>query len=401
MDKIISAVVVDPKFIEHDYSNITTTPYYVDEETYIKCEVVSNINDDEHLMGLLSQSKGFDAIITIGNNINFEPLNNMPIEFRKKWVHLEEFNVWTLVNSVIATLSINMDRHFEDMETFSIFTSAYNMTDEMFNRLYDSLLAQTYRNWNWYILDDGEKGYDWNNIKDPRVKVFKNITNHGCIGFNKRAIAMMCDGNYLVEVDHDDELLPDCLMKLHDAFKQYNADFVYSYALELFGDEPVWYTEDFALGLGTYEIFNVKGKDYKVATTPDINALSLRHIVSLPNHVRCWRKEFYHKIGGHNADLSVLDDMELLIRTFIKGGTMVKIPEVLYIQHRGNTAQDNRYGEILRLGRIIRKRYDREIHDVVVSKCGLDPVWDEKIGESNLNFKDFDKLTNFNHTFGK
>ena len=36
---------------------------------------------------------------------------------------------------------------------------------------------------------------------------------------------MMCDGDYLVEVDHDDELLPDCLMKLYECFKASDADF--------------------------------------------------------------------------------------------------------------------------------------------------------------------------------
>lgn len=400
MDKIISAVIIDPDFRLHDYTQIKSDTYFIGEESGIKCEITDNVINFSSLIQLLDKNRGFDAIISIGEKVNFGALNKMPIEFRKKWVHLNEFDAENIVNSIIGTLAMNLDRHFEDSETFSIFTSAYNMTDEMFYRLYGSLTAQTYNNWNWFILDDGDKGYDWKNVKDPRVRIFKNISDHGCIGYNKRAIAMMCDGDYLVEVDHDDELLPDCLMQLYKAFKQYNADFVYSYALELVNGKAAYYTDDFALGLGTYEQHIVKGKEYSVATTPDINALSLRHIVSLPNHVRSWRKSFYHKIDGHNPNLCVLDDMEILIRTFIKGAVMVKIPEVLYIQHRGHTTQNDRMGEILRLGRIIKKRYDYTLHNIIVDKTGEDPVWNNETNESDIrDFKDFEKLTNFNYIF--
>ena len=71
-----------------------------------------------------------------------------------------------------------------------------------------------------------------------------------------------------------------------------------------------------------------------VPITPDINALSIRHIVAEPNHVRCWKKEFYHKIGGHNIELSVLDDMDLLIRTFYMV-KMCKIPKNFIHTTRG------------------------------------------------------------------
>ena len=56
----------------------------------------------------------------------------------------------------------------------------------------------------------------------------------------------------------------------------------------------------------------------------------------MPNHVRCWEKNFYHKIGGHNIDLSVADDMELIVRTFLYG-KMAKVNKVLYIQHQGES----------------------------------------------------------------
>ena len=74
-------------------------------------------------------------------------------------------------------------------------------------------------------------------FNDPRITIIQNVTNHGNIGFNKHTIAMMCNGDFLVEVDHDDELTFDCLEKLHDAFIKYpDTDFVYSLTAEFKGD---------------------------------------------------------------------------------------------------------------------------------------------------------------------
>ena len=82
--------------------------------------------------------------------------------------------------------------------------------------------------------------------------VVKNVTNHGNIGFNKHMVAMMCDGDYLVEVDHDDELTEDCLAKLYECFEMSEADFVYSDCLEIIDGAPINYGEDFSYGQGYY-----------------------------------------------------------------------------------------------------------------------------------------------------
>ena len=191
----------------------------------------------------------------------------------------------------------------------------------MFDRLYESLKNQTYKNWNWFIIDDSPNDETSKMIakkNDPRITIIKNVSNHGNIGFNKHTIAMMCDGDYLVEVDHDDELTPDCLEHLHNAFTEFpDTDFVYSDAIEIIDGKEVTYEIPFAYGLGKYEKVNILGKERNVALTAQINALSIRGIHACPNHVRCWKSEFYKRIGGHNTELSVLDDFELIIRTFL------------------------------------------------------------------------------------
>lgn len=387
MRKKLSAIIIDPNLREHDYSKVRTE--------FDKSDSIENSFDivvwenSDNILDKLNEHKGFDALITIGKNINYVPLNEMSFEFRKKWVYLDEFNAEDIARAILSTFMVNINRDKTGSELFSIFTCTFNTSKEMLDRLYNSLCAQTYKNWNWWVLDDStEKGTVCSFLEaynDPRITVIKNVSNHGNIGFNKHLIASVCDGNYLVEIDHDDELTPDCLEYLKKAFDTYpDADFVYSHAFEEMDGEPVLYDDGlFALGQAHYHTHNINGKDYNIAETPDINALTLRHIVGMPNHVRCWKKEFYHRIGGHNTELSVMDDYDLLVRTFLYG-KMCKVPKVLYIQHegtvndgdgRGSTTQGSRLPEIKRLGIILRNKYDMLVHSKLRALGVDDIIW--------------------------
>lgn len=409
MKNRISAIIVDPLKNEHDYSNIHTDFFNGNVNETFDIKVVKNTND---WISVLNKNRGFDSIITIGNNINFEPLNDMSFEYRKKWVHIENFDEELITNCIVNVFRNNINRSNKDSQVFSIFTSAYNTPANYVKRLYDSLCAQTYKNWNWWIIDDSSpnKVNYFERLNDPRIHIIKNITEHGSIGFNKNVIASIADGDYLVEIDHDDELTPDCLELLKRAFDTYpDTDFVYSYCLEEIGGESVYYDEYFALGLGKYEVHHILGKDMRIPITPDVNALSIRHIVAAPNHVRCWKKDFYHKIGGHNKELSVLDDLDLMIRTFLHG-KMCKIPKILYIQHEGenrggrehgDTTQSKRFDEIRRLGCILREKYDEDIHKRLLELGVEDPYWiqvNEKYGFSDIWSGVKQNTTNLNYT---
>jgi len=409
MKSKLSVIVIDPKKDEHDYSTICTDFNVSARDQSFDIKVFKNT---ENWLERLNGNRGFDCLITLKGQgeIDYTPLNDMSFEFRKKWVELDEFDEKRIAEVVLNVFSYNINRSNEDSQVFSIFTSAYNTPQEFVNRLYKSLLNQTYKNWNWWIIDDSSpnKVNLFARLNDPRIHIVKNVTDHGSIGFNKHMIASMADGDYLVEIDHDDELTPDCLELLKKAFDTYpDCDFVYSYALEEINGKSVWYSDNFALGLGTYEEHMVNGAKFNIPTTPDVNALSIRHIVSAPNHVRCWKKDFYHKIGGHNTELSVLDDLDILIRTFLHG-KMCKIPKVLYIQHEGNggnadrrdgsTTQSKRFDEIQRLGVILKNKYDQQIHDRLIELGVGDPYWIDKYNYSAIYEGPKEGTINLNYT---
>ena len=38
----------------------------------------------------------------------------------------------------------------------------------------------------------------------------------------------------------------------------------------------------------------------------------------MPNHCRVWNRDTYHKIRGHSRHISVADDYELIVKTFLE-----------------------------------------------------------------------------------
>lgn len=401
MRKRISALIIDNKKSEHNYDDVfmKNAPEWF-ENGYD----ITVIDDSKNVLSELNKIRGVDSIITIGDDVNCSQLNNLSFEYRKKWCHINEFDAQKIENTIVNTFLYNINRDRENQKLFSVFTSTFNTQPKMLKRLYESLLNQTYKNWNWWVIDDSTNNYTseyLEKLHDPRITVIKNITNHGNIGFNKHMIAMLCDGDYLVEVDHDDELTHNCLSSLYECFEKSNADFVYSDCLEIIDGAPIYYGDDFSYGQGYYRDCEVNGVIYENVpiTCRSINAKSIRGIHALPNHIRCWKKDFYHKIGGHNTELSVLDDMDLLIRTFLYG-RMAKVDKVLYIQHqgntqsngRGNTATGARLKEIQRVNWMLRNKYDLEIHNRIIELGIDDIIWDDEkqISEvhKNVNIED-------------
>ena len=53
----------------------------------------------------------------------------------------------------------------------------------------------------------------------------------------------------------------------------------------------------------------------------------------MPNHVRIWERELYHQIGGHNSNVPIMDDHEILIRTFL-ATRMIHLNKLGYVQYR-------------------------------------------------------------------
>lgn len=154
------------------------------------------------------------------------------------------------------------------------------------------------------------------------------------IGYIKKYAFHAGNNEYLVELDHDDVLVPTALAKLATAIKEHdNPEFLYSDAVHIRADDT---TETYSGRYGWAQPYIVPWQDKKYPNNPafaPVSAASLHDIFYSPDHVRVWNRTFYRAIGGHNKDLFVADDHDLLQRTYIEGGRMVYVPHCLYIYH--------------------------------------------------------------------
>lgn len=251
----------------------------------------------------------------------------------------------------------------------SVFTSTFNTGAAVIGRTYASLKAQTYTNWEWVVSDDSADTETFNYLRqlqseDDRIKLYRIFPQtNGNIGEAKYRAAMMCSGELIAELDHDDELTRDALEELRKAaLENRDAGFFYSDCAEIDAQRnSLTYGETYCNGYGTYYETEYDGKNYLVGKTPEINPVTIRHISGVPNHLRAWNRMFYLRIGGHNRSVKIADDYEMIVRTFLNT-RMVHIPLMLYFQHyHDNNTQHARREEILTEVEKIARFYDTAI----------------------------------------
>lgn len=263
---------------------------------------------------------------------------------RRRWVHLPDVlpaDVVVQTTVFAAVLGRDMDRNHPIL---SVITTTYKSGDKI-QRPMRSLQWQTYADWEWIIWDDSPAGDDdtYNRLlelerSDLRIQVYRAPRPSGVIGRMKHRAAAFAQGDYIVELDHDDDIHPQLFQWIVDAGRKHpEADFFYTDCAELVEEiyTPAGYGDFFCFGYSAhYNTWSDLHGRYVWATyaTPP-NPKTLSHIVGVPNHVRVWRQEFYERIGKHNTELAVADDYELLLRSWIHG-KWCHIRACAYYQYR-------------------------------------------------------------------
>jgi GT2 family glycosyltransferase len=389
---------------------------------------------------LLFSNKKPDVIFSISENSScseFKVLYSLPLYIRKRWAHLNKLEDITpdiIERCFVGTLITRLE------PVISIFTSTYKSEDKIM-RPFISLQKQTFAEWEWVIIDDSpleDKDNTWNRIsalaeKDCRIRIFKQKGNDGYIGSVKHCTASMGRGLYVLELDHDDELLPTALEDVVNAFERNpEIGMVGSDCSEIYEEDFGNFTYGSYFGFGRHGYYkerhtfqssspicsqaskpdaktssqtcsetktssptcsevktssqasdadaktNSQASDtdaktnsqtcsvtkwVNVARNGPLDKYTVRHIIGVPNHLRAWRYSLYTKLRGHNFNLNVVDDFELIIRTFLES-KIGWIPKFLYVQYRnrgGNNFTVIRFNLIQRLVGIIGRLYEPQI----------------------------------------
>jgi glycosyltransferase involved in cell wall biosynthesis len=306
---------------------------------------------------------------------------------------ISELNQYKLSNKVIYVSTIDSINAFNELVNntficncsleraavrpiFSVFTTAFNSFDKIL-RAYNSLKQQTLQYWEWVIIDDSpdEKNFIFLRDKlthDSRVRLYRRFENNGYIGNVKNESVSLCRGQFVLELDHDDEILPFVLEESAALFaKDASVGFVYMDFINIYENgNNFWYGNHLCKGYGAYYCQKYNNKWVYVYITPNINNITLSHLVCCPNHPRIWRKDTLINIGNYCEYLPICDDYEILLRTALNT-KIAKIHKMGYIQYMNNENNNFsliRNAEINRIGpKYISPIYYNKfnIHDIM------------------------------------
>jgi hypothetical protein len=335
---------------------------FTDEIKNLNC-TVKITNDYKYLNNLFDSN--YHVLVTFGNNCE-EYYNDIysiiADRMNYQWVHLKEIeDINNFNNSVnYCYVSYLLKDRKKTRPIFSIFTTCYNSYNKII-RAYESLKKQILKDWEWVILDDSPDNNHFVFLKekfdnDKRIRLYKRNENSGNIGNVKNEAVSLCRGSYVLELDHDDEILP---YVLSDSSKVFNENpeigFIYMDFINIYEDSTnFWYGDYISKGYGGYYYQKYNNRWVYVFVTPKINNVTLSHLISLPNHPRIWRKDVLlnNNIENYSEYLPICDDLEVLLKTALNT-KIAKIPKLGYIQYMNNNNNNFsliRNSEINRLG---------------------------------------------------
>ena len=195
----------------------------------------------------------------------------------------------------------------------SIVVPLYNTPLNFLEELLDSVVNQTYRNWELCCVDAGQDTAVGQHVQarakaDPRIRYQKLPENEGIAGNTNHGFEL-ATGDYIALLDHDDILHPCALWYTAQAIVEQGADFVYT-------DEA------------TFEgkVENVVLYHFK----PDFMLDNLRS-----NNYICHLTTFSKVLmeqagGGERAEYNGSQDYDLFLRLTEKARKIAHIPHALY-----------------------------------------------------------------------
>ena len=359
---------------------------------------IVNIPDDNELNDLLFKNPDVSAIVVQfkGDIPNLPNVNSLPDYYRRRLYNIDTDNNYGIELALRIT---EKELTYDLYPKFSFVTPLYKTKLEYFKKTYMSLCNQTINDWEWVLVDDSPEPLEdvkkyIHETKDIRVRYYRIGPTNGNIGLSKWRGNCMSKGRWLIELDHDDIMMSWALEELSKAIERYPENkFVYSDNTTIDENDnvtPCRYGEDgeWNLGYGFSYMSNtpMEGKTIRTDASGPINQSTIRHIVGVPNHFRCWERNLYFAIGGHNQQERIADDYELIIRTFLKT-RFTHIRACCYAQRfDGNNSQyqeekdtdgQGNIDDIQRRIRLAAIHYDKQIHERLVELGMNDDKWIE------------------------
>lgn len=231
------------------------------------------------------------------------------------------------------------------MKNFSVLIAHYNNFD-YFKDCYDSLLTQTFKDFEVIVVDDCSTDDSFEKLSlltkdDARVKLFRNEENKG-VGYTKRKCVEMASGEICGFVDPDDALTENAIMSSLACYKT-NPSIIATYSLIETVDETMQSKGVFKL---TRKIPNSQ-KDF----------FNINFEVA---HFFTFKKSVYDSTIGINPELSSAVDQDMYLKLYEKGDFLL-INEVFYLYrlHNKGVSQDSNK----------KTKLNENWHNVILETC--------------------------------
>lgn len=225
----------------------------------------------------------------------------------KDWMIVNEPNVQDLVKQRQEASTLKY------RPRISILTPVWNPDIRWLKSAIESVINQTYDNWELCLVDGCSKNTHIKKLlakysmEDPRIKVKFLSENKGIAGNSNEAL-YLATGEFIVLMDHDDELAPFALHEIVKILNDNNElDFMYS-------DE---------------DIIDAKGQRREPSFKPGWS-LDLFLSWMYTCHLGSYRKKLIEEIGGFRPGYEGSQDYDLLLRLIEKTDRIYHIPKVLY-----------------------------------------------------------------------
>ena len=223
-------------------------------------------------------------------------------------------------------LELQKSRHWNKKYKISVVVPAYRTPELFLRQMLESLLDQTYDNWELCIADGSPEDKGMEEIleeyadKDSRIHFQKLEKNLG-IAENTNAAFAMASGDFVGLLDHDDLLAPNALYEI-------------AAALERDEMTDAVYTDEDKVTAELDEHFQPHFK-------PDFN-LDLLRSNNYICHFFVVRKKLVEQAGGFRREFDGAQDYDFIFRCVEKARKVAHVPEILYHwrTHKASTADN-------------------------------------------------------------
>ena len=216
--------------------------------------------------------------------------------------------------------------HFAYEPLLSVVIPAYKTPERYLREMLDSILAQTYTNWEVCIADGSPRGQSLERIlqryaeKDSRIR-FQILGGNRGIAGNTNAALEMARGDYVILADHDDTLPSHAFYEVAKAVNEHP-------------DCDVIYSDEDKLDMDGKALFDPHFK-------PDFNG-DLLTSVNYICHLFIVKKELLKQVGGFRQEFDGAQDYDFIFRCTEAAMGIHHIPKVLYHWrcHQDSTASN-------------------------------------------------------------